>query len=371
MTFLSPSWLLLLLVVAGLLAAYVVAQLRRKTYVARFSNVALLGSVAPRRPGWRRHLTFALLLIGLSVLSVGVARPAATVKVPLERATVMMAIDVSLSMEATDVLPTRIQAAKAAAKTFVDVLPTRINLGLVAFGGTASVLVSPTVDRDSVKAAIDSLELQQSTAIGEAMFTSLGAIKCVRARDDHGQGDEPPPARIVLLSDGANNKGRTLDQAASAARQGQRHCLDHRVRHRPGTVTYQGETIPVPADKETLRGIAQRHRRLVPHRGLGEELRSVYKNIGSQIGYTTQHRTSAGDSWSSACCSRSRPPAPRCSGPAVSSEAIHARAGSRTSLPMELRSSSARCASAARCQRVASAHDRPQFAGRDRARAGR
>src|SRR6476646_3318032 len=121
MTVLSPAWLLLLIAVALILIAYVVVQLRRKTYVARFSNVALLGSVAPRRPGWRRHLTFALLLIGLSVLSVGAARPAATVKVPLERATVMMAIDVSLSMEATDVLPTRIQAAKAAAKTFVDV----------------------------------------------------------------------------------------------------------------------------------------------------------------------------------------------------------------------------------------------------------
>src|SRR5206468_3577121 len=128
-----PAWLLLLLVVAALLAAYVLLQVRRKKYVARFSNVELLGSIAPRRPGWRRHLTFALMLIGLTVLSIGVARPAAAVKVPRERATVVMAIDVSLSMEATDVLPTRLQAAQLAAKTFVDRIPPRINLGLVSF----------------------------------------------------------------------------------------------------------------------------------------------------------------------------------------------------------------------------------------------
>src|SRR3954454_12262452 len=112
MTFMSPLWLLLLLVVAALLLTYVVLQLRRKTYVARFSNADLLGSVAPRRPGWRRHLTFALLLVGLTVLSLGVARPSAEVKVPRENATVILSIDVSLSMEATDVLPSRIATAK-------------------------------------------------------------------------------------------------------------------------------------------------------------------------------------------------------------------------------------------------------------------
>src|SRR5690349_2769314 len=134
MTFLSPAWLLLLIAVALVLIAYVVVQLRRHAFVARFSNVELLGSVAPRRPGWRRHLTFALLLIALTILSVGVARPAHAVRVPRDRATVMMAIDVSLSMQATDVLPSRIQAAQAAAKEFVDLVPGRLNLGLVSFG---------------------------------------------------------------------------------------------------------------------------------------------------------------------------------------------------------------------------------------------
>ncbi len=183
-------------------------QLRRTKYVARFSNVELLGSVAPRRPGWRRHLTFALLLIGLSVLSVGVARPAAAVRVPRDRATVIMAIDVSLSMQATDVLPSRLQAAQQAAKKFVDLLPSRINLGLVSFGGSASVAGGRRrVDRDAVKTAIDKLRLQESTAIGEAVFTSLDAIN-VFGQATTAKGDKPPPARIVLLSDGANNKGR-------------------------------------------------------------------------------------------------------------------------------------------------------------------
>ncbi|MGH8862613.1 MAG: VWA domain-containing protein, partial [Jatrophihabitantaceae bacterium] len=150
MRFISPLWLLLLIVVAALLVAYLAVQLRRRKYVARFSNVELLGSVAPRRPGWRRHLTFALLLIGLTVLGVGVAQPTAGVQVPRDRATVMLDIDVSLSMEATDILPSRLQAAQKAGKQFADLLPSRINLGVISFASSASVLVPPTLDRDTV-----------------------------------------------------------------------------------------------------------------------------------------------------------------------------------------------------------------------------
>ena len=150
------------------------------------------------------------------MLSIGVARPAADVRVPRDRATVVMAIDVSLSMQATDVLPSRLQAAQQAAKKFVDLLPSRINLGLVSFGGSASSLVAPTVDRDAVKTAIDKLRLQESTAIGEAVMTSLDAIS-VFSQETTAKGDKPPPARIVLLSDGANNKGRSVSDGAAAA----------------------------------------------------------------------------------------------------------------------------------------------------------
>jgi Ca-activated chloride channel family protein len=289
MSFLSPQWLWLLVPVGVIAAAYVVVQLRRTKFVARFSNVELLGSVAPRRPGWRRHLTFALLLIALSVLSIGVARPAAAVRVPRDRATVVMAIDVSLSMEATDVLPSRIVAAQTAAKKFVDLIPARINLGLVAFGGSASVLVPPTLDRASLKTAIDKLQLEQSTAIGEAVFTSLDAIS-VFGQATTAKGDQPPPARIVLMSDGASNKGRPVTDAAAAAKKADVQVSTIAFGTDTGTVTYDGETIPVPADKPTLDYLAQTTGGSFHTATSVQELESVYANIGSQIGYTTVHR---------------------------------------------------------------------------------
>ena len=289
MHFLSPAWLWLLVVVAALLATYVVLQLRRKTYVARFSNVELLGTVAPRRPGWRRHLTFALLLIALTVLTVGVARPSAAVRVPRDRATVVLAIDVSLSMEATDVLPSRIQAAKTAAVEFSKLLPPRINLGLISFGGNASLLVSPTLDRGPVQAAINGLQLQESTAIGEAIFTALQAID-VYGKSTTAAGDKPPPARIVLMSDGANTVGRPVSDAVAAAKQAGVPVSTIAFGTPDGTVTYQGQTIPVPADVNTLSGIAQDTGGSF-HTAYSEaQLRAAYADIGSQIGYTTAHR---------------------------------------------------------------------------------
>ena len=289
MNFLSPGYLLLLVPAIALLVAYVVLQLRRKVYVARFSNVELLGTVAPRRPGWRRHLTFALLLIGLTVLSVGVARPAAAVRVARDRATVMVAIDVSLSMQATDVLPTRIAAAKSAATEFVSLLPARINVGLVAFGGNASVLVPPTLDRDSVRAGINNLQLQESTAIGEAVFTSLDAIK-VFGQASTARGDKPPPARIVLMSDGANNKGRSIAQAIDAAKAAAVPVSTIAFGTATGSVTYQGETIPVPPDLQALQTLASGTHGSFHTAHSAEELKTVFSDIGSQIGYTTVHR---------------------------------------------------------------------------------
>jgi Ca-activated chloride channel family protein len=289
MHFLSPGYLLLLLVVAALAAIYVVLQLRRKHYVTRFSNAELLGSVAPRRPGWRRHLTFALLLIALSVLSLGVARPSAAVKVPRENATVILDIDVSLSMEATDVLPSRIATAKQAAKSFVGLLPSRINLGLVAFGGQANLLVPPTLDRQSVRTAISGLHLQQSTAIGEAIFTSLQAIQ-VFTRSTTPNGAKPPPARIVLLSDGTNTVGRSISDAVSAAQRAHVQISTIAFGTPNGTVTIRGVTQQVPADDQALRQIADQTGGSFHTAHSEQELASVYKDIGSQIGYTIKQR---------------------------------------------------------------------------------
>jgi Ca-activated chloride channel homolog len=293
MHFIAPAWLLLLIVIAAVTGVYAILQLRRKKYVARFSNVELLASVAPRRPGWRRHLTFALLMIGLTVLTIGAAQPTAAVKVPRDRATVMIAIDVSLSMKATDVLPSRMDAARSGARTFVEMLPPRINVGLVKFGGNASVVVPPTIDRDAVKRGIDGLAPQDSTAIGEAIFTCLDAIKTFSAQTT-ARDDKPPPARIVLLSDGASNKGRSPLSAASAAKQAGIPVSTIAFGTDQGTVDLPGYgPQPVPADKTTLHAIADATGGSFHTAASGEELRSVYANIGSQIGYTTAHKVVA------------------------------------------------------------------------------
>lgn len=286
--FITPAFLLLLLLVGLLAGVYAVLQLRRKKFVARFSNVELLGSVAPRRPGWRRHLTFALLLIALSVLSIGAAKPAKSVKVARENATVIIAIDVSLSMQATDVLPSRIQAARNAAKTFVELLPARINLGLVTFGGSASLDVPPTLNHAAVKKAVDDdTALRQSTAIGEAIFTSLQAIKVYNDSSTN-KGDKPPPARIVLLSDGSNTSGRPVSSAVAEANKEKVEVSTIALGREDGTVTINGQTIPVPADRATLQGIADNTGGSFHSAYSDAQLRSIYKNIGSQIGYTTK-----------------------------------------------------------------------------------
>jgi Ca-activated chloride channel family protein len=291
--FLSASWLWLLLGVAALAALYVLIQLQRKRYVARFSNVELLGSIAPKRPGWRRHLTFAFVLLALTSLTFGLARPARAVNVPRERATVVIAIDVSLSMEATDVLPTRIQAAKTAAQEFVDNIPSRINVGVVSFGGNASLLLPPSLDRDAAKRAIAGLQLQQSTAIGEAIFTSIQAIDNFR-QSTTAPGDTPPPQRIVLLSDGSNTVGRPVDEAIAAAQKDHVQISTIAFGTPDATITYEGRTVRVPADDATLSRIARETGGSFHAAHSAEELRSTYKDIGTQIGYTKVHRE---DSW--------------------------------------------------------------------------
>jgi Ca-activated chloride channel family protein len=287
MRFASPGWLLLLIPAAALLAGYVIVQLRRKRHVARFTNVELLASIAPRRPGWRRHLTFALLFVALALLTLGSAQPTSAVRIPRDRATVMIALDVSLSMEATDVLPSRIGAAKQGAIRFVGLLPPRINVGLVKFGGNASVVVPPTIDRDPVKVAINNLQLQDSTAIGEAVFTCLDAISTF-AKASTVPGDKPPPARIVLMSDGASNKGRTPEQAAAAAKAAGVPVSTIAFGTLDGTVNLPGYgPQPVPADRPTLRELADATGGSYHDAPSSEALQSAYRDIGQQVGYTT------------------------------------------------------------------------------------
>lgn len=289
MSFDSPWWLLTLVLVAALLVAYLLQQVGHAKYAARFSDAAMLGSLTPRRPGWRRHLTFGLLLAALAVLAVGVARPTRTERIPQDRATVIVAIDVSESMNAADVLPSRISAAKTAAVQFTSQLPARINVGLVKFGGAASVVVPPTVDRDMIKNAVSSLALQNSTAIGDAVFSSLEAIKVFGAASTTA-GNKQPPARIVLLSDGGNNAGRPVSQAITAAKAAGVPVSTIAFGTANGTVTIDGQQVQVPADQSTLTALAQQTGGSFHTATTAQELRNVYQDIGSQIGYTEGRR---------------------------------------------------------------------------------
>lgn len=286
MSFLSPWRLLLLLVVAAVVVAYVVQARRRSTYTVRFTELDLLASVAPRRPGWRRHVSASLLALSLVALVVGFARPQAQVDVPAERATVVVALDVSLSMQAVDVSPTRLSAAQQAATAFVEALPARFNVGLVSFSGTAALVVPPTQDHAKVTQAVQDLTLDNGTAIGEAVLTSLGALKQLPGAP----GLPAPPARIVLLSDGSNTVGRPVEQGVSAARDAGVPVSTIAFGTREGTVTIMRQTISVPVDRGALQALADGTGGKAYTAESATALSGVYSDIGSQVGTTQERR---------------------------------------------------------------------------------
>lgn len=291
--FASPWWLLFLLVVVGLVVGYVLVQRRRHRHTLRFSNMELLERVAPTRPGYWRHVPTALVLVGLLLLTVALAGPTSDQRVPRNRATVMLVIDVSLSMEATDVEPSRLAAAQEAGKSFAEGLTPGINLGLVAFAGTASVLVSPTANREATKAAIDKLQLSERTATGEAIFTSLQSIDTLGAV--LGGGDAAPPARIVLLSDGKQTVPENPDDprggytAARAAAEKNVPISTISFGTSYGTVDIEGEggseRVPVPVDDPSLKEIASLSGGSFFTASSLEELRAVYDTLEEQIGF--------------------------------------------------------------------------------------
>lgn len=287
MTFLAPARLWLLVVVAALAAAYVVLQRRRRHYAVRFTNLDLLASVAPRRPGWRRHLPAALMGLALVVLVAAVARPAREERVPREAATVMLVIDTSISMDATDVAPTRMAAAIDAARAFVERLPDRLRVGLVSFDRTSRLVAVPTADHAAVDVAIQRLTTGPGTAAGEAVYVALDAIE---AAGGAGQTAGEQTAAIVLLSDGVTTVGRPVEiAAAEAAERGVpvstiAFGTDH------GTVSIQGRTIPVPADPETMELVAETTGGSSFEAFSAEQLHEVYEDIGTRVGYEVEQR---------------------------------------------------------------------------------
>ena len=284
-------YLLFLLVVLGLIGLYIVVQLARQRRMLRFANLELLESVAPKRSSRWRHLPAILLVLALLLLTVAMAGPTNDVRIPRNRAVVMLVIDVSQSMRATDVSPSRLGAAQDASKQFADELTPGINLGLIAYAGTATLLVSPTTNREATKAAIDKLQLADRTATGEGIFTALQAIATAGAVI--GGGDQPPPARIVLFSDGKETVPSNPDNPKGAYTAA-RTAKDQGVPISTisfgtpyGYVEINSQRLPVPVDDETLKKIAELSGGEAYSASSLDQLKQVYANLQQQIGYET------------------------------------------------------------------------------------
>jgi len=282
---------LFLFVVLGLIGLYIVVQLARHRRMLRFANMELLESVAPKRPSRWRHLPAILLVLSLLMFTVAMAGPTHDVRIPRNRAVVMLVIDVSQSMRATDVSPSRLAAAQEAAKQFAGQLTPGINLGLIAYAGTASVLVSPTTNRDATKNAIDKLQLADRTATGEGIFTALQAIATVGAVI--GGGDTPPPARIVLMSDGKETVPSNPDNPKGAYTAA-RTAKDQGVPISTvsfgtpyGYVQINDQRQPVPVDDVMLKKIAALSGGDPYSASSLEQLKQVFTNLQEQIGYET------------------------------------------------------------------------------------
>ena len=293
MTFQSAWRLLLLVLPVALLIGYVLLQRRRHTQVLRFTSVDLLDSVAPRRQGWQRHVPSAALLLSLVVLTLAFAEPAVAMRTPKDNATIMLTLDTSASMTATDVEPSRLAAAETQASKFVENLPRGVQVGLVSFDESARLLVPPTTDRAQLTDAIRSLSTGGGTATAAGIRESLDAIAAV----PKGEGGKPAPAAIVLMSDGSPTIGDgelspsdAADAAAQEARAQQVPVNTIAFGTADGTVNVRGEEVPVPIDPETMAGIAQDSGGRSFTAESADQLGSIYSEIGRDVAYTVQTR---------------------------------------------------------------------------------
>jgi Ca-activated chloride channel family protein len=279
--FLAPDRLWLLLIIPVLVGGYVLLA-RRRASRRRSMGRTMFDLVIPKDRAWVRHVAVGLSILSLLTLTLAFAKPKDEVSVPRERATIVVTIDVSLSMEATDVEPTRLEAAKTAAVEFVNALPPKFNVALVTFAGTATTLVPPTLDRGTVTAAIEALQPQPSTAIGEGIYTSLAALSQVPPDPD--DPDAVVPARIVLLSDGKTQVGRPSDQAARAARDQNVPIYTIAYGTEDGYIEVSGRREPVPVDRVELQRVAKISGGQAYTAASAGELEDVYADIGSSVG---------------------------------------------------------------------------------------
>ena len=306
MTFIWPEMLWALMAMPLLVLLYVWLLRRRKKTAIRFANLTLVKEAMGKAAAWRRHLPPALLLVAVSALLFAAARPTAVISLPSQQETIILAIDVSGSMRATDVLPDRITAAKEAAKAFVTELPRSVRIAVVQFAGTAAVVQAPTLSRDDVIAAIDRFQLQRGTATGSGIMLSLATIFPEAGIDlsqitgqrnmPPGPNDKPKPdftpvqpgsyssAAIIMLTDGQRTAGPDPMEAAKMA-------ADRGVRvYTVGVGTKEGETIGfegwsmrVRLDEETLKSIATMTRAEYFYAGTATDLKKVYQALSTRL----------------------------------------------------------------------------------------
>jgi len=279
LSFMSPQrlWWLLLAPVIAILYTGLSLRLRNATGTRRLMRLL------PTESAWKRHFSVVASLLSLAALVLAYAQPAAMVNVPKDRATIVIAIDVSASMAATDVSPTRIDAEKAAASSFVGLLPDSFNLAVVSFAATANIVMAPSTDRGAAKRAIESLQLQPSTAIGEGIYTSLQALKL--APPDPKHPDSPAPGAVVLLSDGSTNTGRSSSGAAQLA--GQQGVPVYTIAYGTdnGYIIENGQRQRVPVNHAELSNIAKQSGGKQFSAASVSDLSAVYQTIAQDVGY--------------------------------------------------------------------------------------
>ncbi len=285
MSFGSPLWLLALALLPLAVGAYVAIERRRRRAVEAFASPRLLDSVAPVRPGWRRHAPMAVYGIALAALALALARPEATVSVPYSRASVVLTTDVSGSMEARDVKPTRLAAARAAALDFVDEVPDELRVGTVTFNHRVRSIEAPTTEREPVLETLRRLRSSGGTATGDAFALSVDLLDRARTR----RGQKPAPAAMVLLSDGASTHGQPPGPVAERAARTGIPVYTVALGTESGSIqtrTRTGETVrrSVPPDRETMREIADTTGGRFFEAGDDLELDEVYERLGKEIG---------------------------------------------------------------------------------------
>lgn len=282
LTFEDPWRLLLLLLVPLVVALYLWASHRRGRRGLRFTTTALLQLVGGTRRQWRRHLAVAFSLLAVAAATIGWARPTTIADVPRERATVVLVMDVSLSMQAVDVRPSRLEAAVQEASKFIDSVPPTYNVALVTLSGNPAVVVPPTLDHSAVTRALTGLKPQESTAIGDAIVTALRALE--QAPRDPARPDQLAPGAIVLLSDGENTVGTTAQQGARRAAEAKVpvHTIAYGTEN--GYVDLDGKRESVPPDTATLRQVADETGGRAFTADTPRQLDRVYRDIRSEVG---------------------------------------------------------------------------------------